>query len=202
MITKYIVLDMTRFSSIFIGLLCFFQVGFAQNKYEKESRIKKESFPEKAYDLISTYLENAKRVRFYQELDSTKKSFEAKFKKGRLHYSVEFNAEGDLEDVEFVIREFDIPEDTWNTIKSYLSSNYPKLRIKKIQQQHPLTEDDPEKTVYEAFQNLMLPHINYEIIFSSKKERKFQSYEALFNAEGNLVNIRKSFPPSYDHVLY
>lgn len=193
---------MRRFSSIFICLLCFFHVGFAQNKYEKESRIKKEAFPKKAYDLISAYLENAKRVRFYQESDSTKKSFEAKFKKGRLHYSVEFNAEGDLEDVEFVIREFDIPEDTWNTIKSYLSSNYPKLRIKKIQQQHPQVDQNPEKTVHEAFQNLMLPHINYEIIFSSKNERGFQSYEALFNAEGNLVNIRKSFPPSYDHVLY
>lgn len=184
---------MMRFSPIFICLLCFFQVSFAQHKYGQESRIKKEAFPEKAYALISEYLVNAKRVRFYEETVSTKKSFEAKFKKGRLHYSVEFNADGDLEDVEFIIKEYDIPEDTWNTITTYLNSNYPKLRIKKMKQQHPLVGQNPEKTVHEAFQNLMLPYINYEIIFSSKKERKFQSYEALFNAEGGLINIRKLF---------
>lgn len=192
---------MMKFNFIFIGFLCFIQIGFAQNKYEKESRIKKEAFPENAFALIESYLEDAKRIRFYQETDSTKKSFEAKFKKGRLHYSVEFNQEGDLEDVEFIINENDIPEDTWNRIKNYLNSQYPKLRIKKIQQQHPRMGDS-KKTLREAFQNLMLPHINYEIIFSSKKEKRFQSYEALFNAEGSLLNIRKSFPPSYDHVLY
>ena len=193
MITKYIVLDMMRFSSIFICLLCVFQISFAQNKYKQESRIKKEAFPEKAYALISEYLDNAKRVRFYQETDNAKKSFEAKFKKGRLHYSVEFSANGDLEDVEFIIKEYEIPEDTWNTIKSHLNSNYPKLHVKKIQQQHPLVGENPKKILHEAFQNLMLPHINYEIVFSSKKERKFQSYEALFNAEGNLIHIHKSF---------
>ncbi|MBO0321307.1 hypothetical protein J0X14_03285 [Muricauda sp. CAU 1633] len=166
---------------------------FAQNKYEKESRIKKDAFPEKAYTLISEYLENAKRVRFYQETDSTKKSFEAKFKKGRLHYSVEFNETGDLEDVEFIITENDIPEDTWNTIKAYLDSQYPKLRIKKIQQQHPLTGQDPKRTLHEAFQNLMLPHINYKLVFSAKKEGKRKSYEALFNAQGNLVAVHTVF---------
>lgn len=193
---------MIRCNFIFIGCLCFFQIAIAQNKYEQESRIKKESFPENAFALIEDYLENATRIRFYQETDSLKKSFEAKFKKGRLHYSVEFNADGELEDVEFTINENDIPEDTWHTIKNYLDLKYPKLRVKKIQQQHPLVDNNPEKTVHKAFQNLILPHINYEIIFSSKQEQKFQSFEALFDAEGNLVNIRKSFPPSYDHVLY
>jgi hypothetical protein len=59
-----------------------------------------------------------------------------------------------------------------------------------------------EKTLYNAFQNLILPDVNYELIFSAKEKNGFQEYEALFNADGNLIAIRKSFPPSYDHVLY
>ena len=79
---------------ILLMLLGMVQISFAQNKYERESRIDKEEFPSKSFSLIQKYLEDAKRVRFYQEMDSTKKSYEAKFKKGRLHYSVEFNKNG------------------------------------------------------------------------------------------------------------
>ena len=86
------------------------QITFGQNKYERESRIDKSDFPKSAYLLIEDYLKDAKRVRFYQETDSTKKSFEAKFKKGRLHYSVEFDAQGTLEDVEFKIKDNQFPD--------------------------------------------------------------------------------------------
>ncbi|MFD2099855.1 hypothetical protein [Flagellimonas iocasae] len=184
---------MIRYSLIFIGCLCSFQIAIAQNKYDQESRIKKESFPENAFALIKDYLENAKRVRFYQKTDSVKKGFEAKFKKGRLHYSVEFNAGGELEDVEFRINENDIPEDTWYTIKNYLDLKYPKLRVKKIQQQHPLVDNNPEKTVHDAFQNLMLPNINYKITFSDKTAGKSHSYDALFNAEGHFLKVQELF---------
>ena len=76
-------------------------------------------------------------------------------------------------------------------------------RVKKIQQQYPLREEKSvEKTLHNAFQNLILPDVNYELVFSAKESDGFQEYEALFDSEGQLVQIRKSFPPSYDHVLY
>jgi hypothetical protein len=165
-------------------------VVLGQNKYGKEYKIKKVAFPEEALALIEDHLEDAKRVRFYQREDNSKKGFNAKFKKGRLHYNVNFDGNGSLKDVAFDIKEFDVPEDSWDAITAYFSSNYPKLRIKKIQQLHP-SGGDPERTVHEAFQNLMLPHINYKIIFSAKKEGKRQSYGALFNAKGNLVDVHK-----------
>tara|TARA_B100000945_G_C20143681_1_gene485134 strand:+ start:83 stop:640 length:558 start_codon:yes stop_codon:yes gene_type:complete len=184
-------------------LLGMVQISFAQNKYERESRIDKEEFPSKSFSLIQKYLEDAKRVRFYQEMDSTKKSYEAKFKKGRLHYSVEFNKNGSLEDVEFKIKERDIPNDTWATIMYYLDENHAKPRVKKIQQQYSTQEGQPtEKTLHNAFQNLILPEVKYELVFSAKKDKEFQEYEALFDSEGQLIRLRKSFPPSYDHVLY
>ncbi|KAB5485094.1 MULTISPECIES: PepSY-like domain-containing protein [Flagellimonas] len=185
-----------------IALLFMPFFGMSQEKHEQEFRIKKSQFPDAALEQIEQYLGDAKRIRFYQELDSTKKSYEAKFKKGRLHYSVEFNETGKLEDVEFIIKERDIPEDSWNAILEHLQENYPKFRIKKIQQQYPLADREPKKTLHEAFQNLILPYINYELVFSAKKDKGFQTYEALFNSEGTLINIRKSSPLSYDHVLY
>ncbi len=179
------------------------QTSIAQGKYERESRIDRDQFPNKSYSLIQDYLKNAKRIRFYQETDSTKKSYEAKFKKGRLHYSVEFDKEGDLEDVEFKIKEKDIPNDTWSTIQFYLNKNHYKHRVKKMQQQYPVQKGQSiKKTLHNAFQNLILPEVNYELVFSAKESNGFQEYEALFNSEGQLIRIRKSFPPSYDHVLY
>lgn len=192
-----------KFKYILYLLVGTAQIASAQNKYEKELRIDKDDFPNTSYLLIKDYLEDAKRVRFYQETDSTKKSYEVKFKKGRLHYSVEFDEKGLLEDVEFKIKERDIPNETWETITFYLDENHSKYRVKKIQQQYPVRKGQPtDETLHNAFQNLILPEVNYELVFSAKESNGFQEYEALFDSEGQLIRIRKSFPPSYDHVLY
>jgi len=192
-----------KYNHLIIAMFCLVQFGIAQNKYERESRIKVEEFPDKSYTVIQDYLEDAKRVRFYQETDSVKKSFEAKFKKGRLHYSVEFDQNGILEDVEFQIKERDIPNDTWDTILYYLDKNHTKYRVKRIQQQYPVLENQSiEQTLHNAFQNLILPEVNYELVFVAKENKAYQEYEALFNADGQLIQLRKSYPSGYDYLLY
>lgn len=191
-----------KYSLVPILILFLVDVALGQNKYERESRIDREQFPKTSFKLIEDYLIDAKRIRFYHETDGKKMSYEAKFKKGKLHYSIEFNEDGVLEDVEFIITEDDIPESTWTTIIDYLKITYSKYRIRKIQQQHPLHNQDSQKTIHDALQNLLLPYINYEVVFATKEKKDFQTYEALFDADGQLIKIRKSFPPSYDHVLY
>ena len=59
-----------------------------------------------------------------------------------------------------------------------------------------------EQTLHNAFQNLILPEVNYELVFATKENKGYQEYEALFNSEGRLMRIRKSYPLGYDHVLY
>ena len=179
-----------KYRLLLLSFLCFAQVGLAQ---KQASRIKKEVFPETGYDLISEYLNNAKRIRFYKKTEGDTQSFEAKLKKGRLHYSVNFDGNGDLEDITFGIQEYDIPEDSWTTINAYLNSHYSKLRIKNILQLHPKTGQNSQKTAHEAFQNLMLPYINYKIIFSAKTAGKSRSYEALFNSDGSMLNVHELF---------
>jgi hypothetical protein len=189
--------------AILLLLLCSTHSASAQkNKYEREYRIKKSQFPEKALKYIDEKLEDARRIRFYKETDSTKTSYEAKFKKDRLKYSVEFSEEGVLEDIEVLIRAVDIPDDSFSEMNGYLKRNFRKYRIRKIQQQYPMGENDAETTVKHAFQNLMLPYIKYELIVAGKKEKGYARYEVLFDAEGRFENIRKSLPPNYDHVLY
>lgn len=192
-----------RYSICFFLLVFSVTTCFSQNKYEREHRILKKQFPQEAMAFISQKLEGAKRIRFYREIDSAKISYEAKFKKDRLHYSVEFNKLGELEDVEINIGQVDVPSESWEAIKVYLNRNFKRIRIKKIQQQYPVTADTPpEKTLYNAFQNLLLPSVNYEIVFAGKKEMGFEEFEALFDAQGHFIRIRKSLPANYDHVLY
>ena len=152
---------------------------------------------------MSEKIQDAKRVRFYKETDSAKTSYEAKLKKGKLHYSVEFNEQGHLEDIEILIKPIDIPQESLEAIHKYLGSQFVKFRIRKIQQQYPVSpEEDQDLTLKNAFQNLLLPSINYELIIAGKKEKSFADYEVLFNAEGAFIRLRKSLPANYDHVLY
>ena len=187
---------------LLLVFLLFGAVTSAQNKYEREYRIKKSQFPEKALGYIQEKLEDARQIRFYKETDSTKVSFEAKFKKDRLKYSIEFDEEGALEDVEIIIKPVDIPNDVFKKINTYLQKEFIKFRIQKIQQQYPIGDNDPETTVKNAFQNLMLPSIKYELIVSGKKDKGYEQHEILFGSAGNFEKTRKSLPPNYDHVLY
>ena len=194
---------MNRSKLIFIGLSLFTFIGYGQYKYEREYRIKKNQFPETAHAFIDQYLENARKIRYYRETDSTKISYEAKFKVDRLHYSVEFDEQGNLEDVEILIKEVDIPNESFERIKSYLDANFSKYRIRRIQQQYSASEyNSVEETLKNAFQNLILPNIRYELMVAGKKDRGFEDFEILYDADGNFIKLRKSLPVNYDHILY
>ncbi|NKI31550.1 hypothetical protein [Croceivirga thetidis] len=186
----------------FLLFACFCLNGFAQKKQEREFRINKEDFPKEALNSLSSYLQGTKKIRYYQEQDGEKKSFEIKFKKDRLFYSIEFDLNGVLEDVEFVIKPEDVPDASWKTIQEYFSKNFEKSRVKKIQQQYQTNESNQVKVLKDAFQNLLLPYINYEIIITAKDKEGYSTYEVTFDSDGHHVLTRKSVRSKYDHVLF
>ncbi len=175
---------------------------FGQTKQEREYRIAKAEFPATAINLMDSYLKDVKRLRFYKEIDGKKASYEIKFKKDKLHYSVEFDTEGRLEDVEFIIKPNDIPDDVFDAIENYLNRVHGKHRIKKIQQQYVLEGEAQEVLLKKAFQNLMTTDINYELIIATKDTTGYGTYEVTFNAKGEHLTTRKSVNSNYDHVLY
>lgn len=189
---------------IFCILLFFAGIGMqAQDKYEREFRIRKAQFPESAYEAVEGYLNKARRIRFYKEIDSSRQSFEIKFKKDRLHYSIEFDPSGALEDVEIRVRAVDLPNASYEAIESFLEATFDKHRIRKIQQQYPRNAFSSDKeTLTKAFQNLLLPQLQYELIIMGRKEAGYNEYEVLFDSEGSFIKLRKALPANYDHVLY
>lgn len=189
-----------KFFFIFLFIGCTIS---AQNKQERKYRVLKSQFPKKALAQIQEKLEDVKRIRFYKEIDIKKNSYEAKFKKDRLWYNIEFSENGELEDIEIVIKPIDIPEDVFLNITMYLKKSFTKYRIRKIQQQYSVNDiEDAETTVKNAFQNLMLPSINYVLVIAAKKDKINEQFEILFDAEGTFKSLQKLLPANYDHVLY
>ncbi len=162
----------------------------SQEKQEREYRIKKSQFPVMAIDLIDNKLIAVKKIKYYKAIDSAKISFEAKFKKDRLCYIIEFNEEGVIEDIEITIKAIDIPNDSYANIVSYLENNFSSYKIQKIQQQYS-PETTVEQTLKNAFQNLIIPSLNYKIIVVIKKNNAYPEFEILFNAEGTFQKSKK-----------
>ena len=184
-----------------LSIILFIVNGFTQKKQEQEFRIDKGELPENILPVLSYYLDDVKRLRFYKEQDGEKSSYEVKFKKDRLLYSIEFDEKGVLEDVEFIVKQKDIPDETFEKLTKYLQSNHGKYRIKKIQQQY-LNTRNAQKTLKDAFQNLILPEIRYELIIATKDDEGYGEYEITFDAMGAHLLTRKSVNTKYDHVLF
>lgn len=196
---------MMRYRSLLLLILVLFQFSIvnSQVKVEREHRIKKNQFPATAHDFIKEKLQDAKRIRFYKETDTTKIRYEAKFKKDKLYYNIEFDESGKLEDIEILIKELDVPEDSWSKITKFLNEKFIKFKIRKIQQQYPITSDESaETTLNNAFQNLLIPSLNYDLMVRGKIQDDHADFEILFGAEGDFIKMRESLPANYDHVLY
>ncbi|SIP95204.1 PepSY-like domain-containing protein [Maribacter ulvicola] len=187
---------------MFTAFLFCFHLGRSQHKHEREHRILKSQFPALAIEIIDENVIDFKRIKFYKEIDSTKISYEAKLKKDKLWYSIEFDQNGLLEDIEILIKPTDVPNNTYTKIVDYLNKNYLKYKIRRLQQQYYSSNLPIDEIFKNAFQNLMLPYINYELIVSGKKDKGYLEYEILFDADGNFKKIRTSLPPNYDHILY
>mgnify|MGYP001369438743 CR=1 FL=1 len=173
----------------------------AQEKQEYEERIKKEEMPTQAISLVSPYLEEVRRLRYYHEVDGTSESFEIKFKKEGTHFSVEFSPEGVLEDVE-VRWEFDsLSEAVQKLMETYLDKNTDRWRIEKIQRQY-VAGTDPSKSLADAVALSEEINYNFECIITTKTNGKVTRYEMLFDTNGTWLNSRKILRRSYDFILF
>jgi len=186
--------------------LYVFLVGFslsAQERIERQHRIKKSQFPSKASEVILQNSAEIKRLKFYREVDSAQKTYTAKFKKSRLFYEMGFDKNGEFKSMGFNVKQIDIPEDSYERITDYLSQNFEKSKIRRMLQLYTTEEgNNLEKTIKSAFQNLMTPDMLYKLLVRGKNSGKSVDYRVVFDSEGNLKEIRKSLPANRDRVLY
>ena len=195
---------MLRYST-FLTILAILmtQISWAQKTVEREHRITKAQFPETARSFISKKLVNPRKMRYYKEIDSSGVFYMAKFRKDRLHYSIGFDGEGKPKEINILIGEVDIPSDALATMKEHLHTSFKKYRIRNILQKYALNGGKPlDTTLRNAFQNLLIPDLLYEILVAGKKNKFKADYVMLFDSEGNLISEKASLPVNYDHVLY
>lgn len=188
------------FAILFLVLLSSFCLS--QDTYKREHRIRKSQFPALSSDILNS-VSGTKQHRYYKEINNSQAVYILKFKKARLNYFMEFNHEAQLRNLGFRIKEIDIPSETYSNIRSYLSRNFDKVRIRFLYQEYPVTEREAaEITIKNTFQNLLLPNNLYKLILVAKTGGKRNTYEAYFDSEGNFMRIRQSLPADYDHILY
>lgn len=194
---------MTKPFYTLLSFLLFTTIIFAQQEDEGEHRILKNQFPTEAIAILNTNTHEAKRIRFYQEIDSSITFYTAKFKKDKLWYRAEFANDASLQTIALAVTPADIPSDVYAKMLDYFNSTFTNHRIRSIHQQYLVTTNETLKTTFRnAFQNLMLPSIRYEFLVIGKKDDTKLKYEVTFSAAGELINIRESLPLNYDHVLY
>ncbi len=178
-----------RYLSIlpFMILLCFHALG-QDAKSEKEERISHSSVPEMSEEWLDNTFGALKKVKWYRETTSGKLSFEAKFKHLRKRYSVEFSPDGNVEDVEQLIRWKKLDSE----IKSVLSQAFDRLqkfRLYKIQRQWTADSGRQLSQAIKSNDN-SLARIHYEVEFKAVLDGKYMMWEGLFDTEGRLISKR------------
>ena len=190
-------------SSILISFIFFGFSVFAQNKPEREHRIKKSQFPVEAIQFIEEQNDDFKRLKFYREVDSLNNKYTVKFKKDRLFYEVDFNQKSELTGVGFAIKPIDIPEENFQRMSAYLSRTFDKVKVRKMFQIYlSRSNEDRQIVMKNAFQNLMLPNMVYELFVKGEKNSTRSDFEITFDAKGNFIHSKKALPANYDRVLY
>ncbi|MCJ7466494.1 MAG: hypothetical protein MUO53_07355 [Maribacter sp.] len=194
---------MKRFRILYFFLL----VGsflFAQEKPEREHRIKKSQFPkiELAFESAGQVL---KQIRYYREVDSAGTIYSLKFKSGRLHYHFDFDSAGIFTNSGFRVKQIDIPMETYEQLEGYLSRNFEKIKILRIFQEYPLrngTNQTQETIINSTFQNLLQSNNEYKVMIHGSRKGVQNDFELWFDAEGNFMRMRSALPRNLDRVLY
>ena len=183
--------------SLFLLLFSIGSQCFSQTQAEREHRIKKSEFP--SYELNPMLLVQAKKIRYYREVDTSATTYSLKFKKNKMDYHMDFNEKGILLDMGFLVKEIDIPSDSYSAITAYLNNNYKRVKIKRIHQRYAATD---ENAIRNTFQNLILPTITYRIQFRAKKKQHMEDFIATFDAEGKVLHVKRALPANFDRILY
>ena len=181
---------------IFLSGLCT-----GQNKEEYEIRVSEDQMPEKARSLIEEFKPKLRSIRYYSEKDGSHLSYEIKFRYHGKSYSVEFNPEGELEDVEIEHPKRDIDHPARDRIRDHLDNNYDRWRLEKIQFQY-LPGDSDKQLLERLFKRKIPMPDMLEIIVWGKKGGEKKSFEMLFKPDGTFVKQREVIYSDHDFLSF
>lgn len=180
--------------------------AFSQDniKKETEKEISAEAFPPVALQLSKQLIEHADKINFLMEVDGTDTAYEIKLRYKKQKLSVEFSANGNLEDIEVQKKLKHLQPQVADAIRNTLTDKYKRHKITRCQVQYvpaPTNNDNPvELFIDKKFTNMK---IRYEIeAFVKTNENKRLKLELLFNQKGDIIKKRRIYDRSDDNILY
>ncbi|PKQ44699.1 hypothetical protein [Confluentibacter flavum] len=192
---------MHKFFYLLLIMACTYSCNlFAQEKFEKESRIKPNDVPVKALVFIDSLNFNNK-VKWYKEEGLNRKSIEGKFKHNKVRYSVEFDTLGHVEDIEIEVNWKDLRDSLKDSIFFQLRTDCLKHKIVKVQKQYTGSESQLFSILKADINNLSLT-TKYELIVRCRQQNELDLFEYLFNDTGKLISTSKIVFKNSSHLEY
>ncbi len=187
------------FFILLIGLSCTANL-LAQEKFEKESRIKQRDVPLKAFSFMDSLNFNTK-IKWYKEEGLTRNSIEAKFKHNKTNYSIEFDTLGNIEDIETEVNWADVELMISKSIARQFMTDCSKHKIVKVQKQYSRSENDLFSLLKTGIESEQLT-VGYEIIVKCIEQGKANLFEYLFNENGLFLSKSKIIFKNSSHLEY
>lgn len=182
-----------------ILLLCP-KMTSAQQKIEREYAIKATQVPKPAMQFVSQAFET-QRVRWYAEESQKGKSIEAKVKADGTIYSIEFDQEGKLQDIEVLVTFKSLPEELRQAIEKTLEAEFTRIKILKVQKQWT----GPASTLQLLVANkkaLEKYTTKYELVIRGTKDKSTSDYEVLVDEQGKLISKSQIIQKDSPHLLF
>lgn len=183
-----------------LALLLPLATATGQTKYEREYRIKTQAVPAPARQFVDS-LQFQKKVKWYFEENLRGNSIEAKVCRNKKRFSIEFDTNGVLQDIEIQHRWTDIPVQTRTRITATLDSLFARHDIRKIQIQY---SGDP-KALFKLAQNQQPATAyttRYELVVKGKKPDGLRLYETTLNEHGILLALEEIVFKNSDNLEY
>lgn len=171
-----------------------------QQKYEREYSIKPNAVPSKAARFVNDVFPKT-TVHWYGEESLTTTTIEAKLKANKQRYSIEFDASGQIQDVEIQRRFSEIPVKTRAALNDQLGRQFDTFTVIKTQLQWTASQADL-KTAILTNKPPASVQIRYELILKARKNRSANYYEVLCEQSGAIVGIHQLVQRDTNNLLY
>jgi hypothetical protein len=192
---------MKRILTVGILLLIVFQMtANAQQKFERESRLKADEVPAEAIRFIEA-VDMQTKWKWYYEENLKGNSVEAKTKYGGKRYSVEFDPSGDILDVEVETGLQELDKNVRDKIIQELDSLFVRYKIEKIQVQYTAGR---QLLISLLNGKSVVPDLNvqYEIVVKGRTVNRPKLYELTFTDAGRLIDSSEIIFRNTDNLVY
>ena len=178
-------------------------------KQEVERSVDRAALPPAALTLLDGWwgtdgTDGVRARAYYRETDGTSMSYEAKFDWQGSRWSIEFDDDGVLQDVEQLIDYDDLPSAVQTGLHVYLDSTFATATLTRVQRQFTFAEVTSAADLLRALADADAEgvYIAYELEVNARDGRTIAAFELTVDDTGRLVQQRRIERRSTDNLLY